>query len=503
MVMVLLCIFFMWYPQNVSNNIFVNDDADYAYAAKQGVIANWFDLNALSWSVFLKKGIEKGMNNGEYSNLSKFIRSSNSIPFYRHYHGPLYYEVLAIAMKLSQNEHWLRLSGLVWLLFLAISSVWVLWLLFPQLSYLAPVLASATLGLSYTGFSAATLLTGHVLFACISLISLATAGKWLTEKNNYWLICSGISGGLALAIIEYAVLIPFSILIATMLNNRSLTKKYPKSVVRYSSIWILAALIPLFVVWPAGIIKLTIVKNYMFLAYQLIMRDGIYGVQGILDAWLNRIMYDPLTYSLAIGGLLCSVHLLYKRVNLHPMLIFAAMLFLTTFKNTSIVPTYVTALLGVVVCLSTIGIGLLAKQYRINFELIAIPLLICAFILTFTRDYVHPDGQDVEAGRRWKEAVTGIVKFQEKKGPVLVIRGMLSSLHLYHPEFNFDSYAMPNGDYGEVFKKIGTGNYTGVYIWGSGHERFASEFGLMDHDYRLIPTGLRGLFIIENSSLES
>ena len=57
--LIILFLFVTWYPQHISENIFVNDDADYAYAAKQGLFANAWDLNALPVKTFLNLGFEK------------------------------------------------------------------------------------------------------------------------------------------------------------------------------------------------------------------------------------------------------------------------------------------------------------------------------------------------------------------------------------------------------------------------------------------------------------
>jgi hypothetical protein len=501
--LIILFLFVTWYPQHISENIFVNDDADYAYAAKQGLFANAWDLNALPVKTFLNLGFEKGMANGQRSSLSEFIRASNAVTFYRHYHGPLYFYGLTAAMNFSLDEQWLRFSGLFWLLFLAAVTMGSQWIMFPQKSLLLPTLVGGVIGLSYTGFSAATLLTGHVAFACFVLMSLVAAGKWLSENDQRWLIGSGVTGGMAFAVIEYALLIPFSILIATLLQKWNGPELKWKTIARDSVIWACSAVITLFIVWPAGILKLSIIKNYVVSVYVVLVRNEAFGGRSMLEAWWIRIVSDPLTYGFVLVGLLCSLHILLKQVKLRPLIIFATLIFLTTFKNTATTPTYTIALLGVAVCLSTIGLGLRAEQYKINFGLIALPVLLLSLILVFTRDYNPPDGQDVVAGKSWHESITGIVDFQKKHGPVLVIRGIVPTLHYYHPELKFDSYVMPNGSMNEPFERIATGGYAGVYIWWSGHEKFASEFSLMDHDYRLIPTGLRGLFIIENSSLES
>ena len=77
------------YASVVSNNRYGYDEADYMYAASQGLYANYIDKNTLPLAQFLRIGLSKGFQRENRTSLSEFIRASGDIAFYRHYHGPL------------------------------------------------------------------------------------------------------------------------------------------------------------------------------------------------------------------------------------------------------------------------------------------------------------------------------------------------------------------------------------------------------------------------------
>ena len=299
--LLLLGFFVIWYPKHISNALLVNDEADYAYAASQGYFANSWDLNSLSWETFLSLGLGKGMKKGQYTNLSNYIRSSNAITFYRHHHGPLYFFGLAAAISISSNERWLRSSGLFWLLCMAAAAMGSLNMMFPKQTYWPSVMTGGLIGLSYSGFTASTILSGHTAFACFSIISLSTAGKWLSENDRKWLFYSAVTGGIAFATIEYAILLPVSIFLATLLKLKSNANICWKLIAIDALTWALTAVASLLVVWPAGVIKFSILKNYIVSAYMVLMRNHVFqSDNSIVSAWIERIVSDPLTYWIII-----------------------------------------------------------------------------------------------------------------------------------------------------------------------------------------------------------
>ncbi len=61
---------------------------------------------------FLRIGLSRGRQTGGRQELSEFIRQSNDIVFYRHWHGPLYHYFLIPVSRLGLNEHGVRTAML-------------------------------------------------------------------------------------------------------------------------------------------------------------------------------------------------------------------------------------------------------------------------------------------------------------------------------------------------------------------------------------------------------
>src|SRR6202163_881660 len=104
-VAVLVALLLFLITRNVSPDPYVYDEADYMYAASLGHFANWTDTPTLSVPEFLRIGMGRGRQTGGRQELSEFIRQSNDVLFYRHWHGPLYHFILIPVSRLGLNEH--------------------------------------------------------------------------------------------------------------------------------------------------------------------------------------------------------------------------------------------------------------------------------------------------------------------------------------------------------------------------------------------------------------
>src|SRR5271170_7833993 len=78
----LLALFLLLITRNVSSEPYVYDEADYMYAASLGFAANWSDTPSITLADFARAG-----HDGQ-ADLSRRIRDSNDVLFYRHFHGP-------------------------------------------------------------------------------------------------------------------------------------------------------------------------------------------------------------------------------------------------------------------------------------------------------------------------------------------------------------------------------------------------------------------------------
>ena len=112
-VSVLVAGFFVSLSLEFSNLPFSYDEADYAYASHQGFFANWVDHPALNIVQFVRLGMSSGRDHNRRVDLSQTIRNFGDIHFYRHWHGPLFYQWLGFIGHWTSREYNLRLLSLL------------------------------------------------------------------------------------------------------------------------------------------------------------------------------------------------------------------------------------------------------------------------------------------------------------------------------------------------------------------------------------------------------
>ena len=109
LILIFLSSFYFVHDNVVSTDRFGYDESDYMYAAEKGFLANYWDLNAIPFFEFIKKGREEGKQSENRTSLSQFIRDSDAITFYRHYHGPIYFYWLSFFnFQETDKEYYMR-----------------------------------------------------------------------------------------------------------------------------------------------------------------------------------------------------------------------------------------------------------------------------------------------------------------------------------------------------------------------------------------------------------
>src|SRR5205823_1722757 len=88
---VILAVFALLIGRLISAQYFSYDESDYAYAASKGFAASYLDRPSISVIDFVRTGLRRGLRSGEWRNLSEYIRHSDDIALYRHFHAPLYF----------------------------------------------------------------------------------------------------------------------------------------------------------------------------------------------------------------------------------------------------------------------------------------------------------------------------------------------------------------------------------------------------------------------------
>jgi hypothetical protein len=310
-----LALFLLLLTRNVSSEPYVYDEADYMYAASLGFAANWSDTPSITLADFARAGHDA---RGE---LSRRIRDSNDVLFYRHFHGPLFYYLLMPLAAIGLGEHGVRTV----LLAIPCASVAVVY--FGSQSWLA-----ALLFLCSYSVTRSTELAPHQLFALFALGSLILLLKAVrTADRRYWY------GSIVLAALAFCTLEVAFVLLATLAICCFAERR------RWSADgWFTAKSIALFLgtvlaVWPAALLRLSFIKAYAVLAYLSLWRANAWGSEGFAEAWRTRIFSSPAEWILILMG---TILYLRKRGAIYPLGVFAALMLVATLRVVTVTPRY-------------------------------------------------------------------------------------------------------------------------------------------------------------------
>src|SRR5664279_4015498 len=145
---------------------FAYDEADYMYAGTRGFVPNFLDQPSQSVVEVVRKGLELARDKGQRASMSEYIRSTNDITFYRHYHGPLYAYWIAACKALGvSGERGYRASGLVIHALGTIAIFWLFRLVFPELGAVSAFVGALVFAMNRTALVTATSITQHVMYA--------------------------------------------------------------------------------------------------------------------------------------------------------------------------------------------------------------------------------------------------------------------------------------------------------------------------------------------------
>jgi hypothetical protein len=310
--------------RKVSPEPYVYDEADYMYAASLGYFANWTDTPTLSLPTFLRIGLSRGKQDGGRQELSEFIRQSNDIVFYRHWHGPLYHYFLIPVSRLGLNEHGVRTAMLV-IPALTLLAIYFgcLWLIPGTLTAL---LASVLFLSSFTVFRS-TELAPHQLFALCYLGCLIFLAKTVASGRRSDWYAAIVMAALAFCTLEVAFVAVLTLAICGYIERDRLQMDW-RFAARSLALFIATVLI----VWPAAIFRLTFVKSYLFMAYLALARKGSWGDVGFFGTWGNRLLSSPLEWAVIAFALILFLRRPWQKDHrlAYPFLIYSILMLTAT-----------------------------------------------------------------------------------------------------------------------------------------------------------------------------
>lgn len=299
----------------VRGGVYGYDEADYRAAATRTLADHWLDRPSIPFSEFIARGRSGAQPPGERLELSEYIRDSGDLPFLRHYHGPLYWYLLIPALRLTDGtEGGARSVGLAWLLLLA----WVVyggcrWLRQPRVAAGA---AAVFVALSTVLLDACLRLGPHGPYALLTTAILFLAARAMQTGSARLGLGAVAAAGLTVVSLEYTLFLLAALVVCGLIAARQ-RRARGREVMRFAlcSAAVLAAAV--FLLWPAGILKLTLVRDYLYHGYIALLRPGAYGAQAPLSSWGERVMHSPLEWAL-LAALVAAFVVRVRREGGHP-----------------------------------------------------------------------------------------------------------------------------------------------------------------------------------------
>jgi hypothetical protein len=430
-------------PNLLSDAFYSYDEADYMYAAEKGFFANYFDRGSLPINVFFAYGMKYGFDKIKWGQLSKFIRTSDNIAFYRHFHGPLYFYWLQTIKSLGfRSEKQMRYATMFLLLFSLILFCVILFALYPNqpLIMFMPCIMLFLLGPStILTFNHITPHGLYLLFSCASLGCCALYCRYGLARYWYW---SMVTASLAFLTIEYSAILILTLLITVWLFRRT---HYATMPAKERLIFVLHSLVcfllPVILLWPGGLLKLTIVENYLYYAYFTLIRGDLYSSFSTLQVWSMRVMESPLEYLALFCGIAALPFLIKKNRWLSPLALYALFILFTTLRNHSTFPQYVTSVFPVLYLIAATGLFVFLDDKSALVKTVA-PLLIsagilancCAFFTFFAPRSLQSTPYEITSLKDITPLLT------ENNAPIVINRDYIPTIHYYFPSAKLNPF---------------------------------------------------------------
>lgn len=324
----------IFFATSTSSFPFGYDEADYMYAGTRGFTANFLDRDAIPFSEYVRKGLELARHPEERASVSKFVRSSGDLSFYRHYHGPVYAYWLALWHAFGvQSETTYRASGIPLHALAALALFWLFLATFPELPAEAAFLAALLFAMNRTALVAATIITQHIAFEFLSLLTLFAAALFFRTGNIRWWYLTAILSAAGFATVEIAAVSIAAILLSVLLLR---WKDGFRAVAVLLARGAGCFLLTLLALWPKGLLELNALKGYLYLAYMAVLRKTFSPISAA-DLWIFKFKTYPLEFILPVAAMLVGIWLIRRpkeRPGLVPFVCYGVLFFAVTLKIT-------------------------------------------------------------------------------------------------------------------------------------------------------------------------
>jgi hypothetical protein len=338
----LLGIAFGLVQSKISPGPFGYDESDYMYAAQFGPAAQWLDLEAMSLAEYVRIGLGPGRDPNQRLALSQLGRSVNDPNVYRHWHGPVYWYWLGFVSNLTHDEHVLRWLSLFFPVITAIMLYFGTLRILPGDSAPLAAILSTALFLWSPATLRTTELAPHLAFVFFSVAALLLLSKVMVDGTRSDWYAAVVAAGVAFCTLEVTFVLVAVLAICAWRQRNALALDWgfcAKSL----AVFVTTVL----VIWPAGLLKLTFAKAYMFMAYLALFRKSPWGNVGFAGVWAQRFAMSPLEWILIAAGLVLFFKLRQKAAAraVEPFVWFGLLMLLTLLRVTGDAPRYATPFL--------------------------------------------------------------------------------------------------------------------------------------------------------------
>lgn len=423
---------------------FAYDEADYMYAAARGIGNNYWDRPSISFAEFVSKGLELARNPGLRGNFSQYIRSTGDITFYRHFHGPLYSQWVGVWHALGvRTEAGYRRTGLVLHLLTALVIYLGFRAVFPSLPAAGAFVAAAAFLANRTALVTSLAITQHTLFIFLTVVTLFLAARFCRDlAPRYWYGAMA-SLALAFATVETSVLVLAALALTLAVLGARLRAQWPPGeLVRLLLKGVAVFVAVLVAVWPASLLKLSLLKGYLYLAY-MTLRRKTFVPTGPEELWAAKLRTAPLEFvlpALAVAATLLFWRKLSHRRELAPFLVYTGIFLVITLVITLSYTHYHGSLMAALAVLAGVWFG---ELWRRRGTLVRVTAL--GLVLAVLGGMAHGYYLEARHFQMRPPASKQVLEYlRSEPGNLqkvwLIPFTLVPTLHFYHPETRFVGY---------------------------------------------------------------
>jgi hypothetical protein len=429
----LATVFLGWAFQQIYPWPYLYDEADYMYVAAQDAGANYLDAPSQPLAEFIRMGLAEGRDPAQRESLSEFIRGSGDVNFYRHWHGPLYFLWLKVVGREEAAPPSVRTWFIVFPLATALAIYFgALWIFAPPVDLPAAVLSAALFLWSYP-VSRTNEVAPHQMYVLWYVLVLIFLAKLMvTGARRYWYAAVAFTA-VAFATMEISFTL-VAVLVVVAWRERKTWQ--------VDKVWAIRSL-PLFtgvaiVLWPMGLLKLSVIKSYLFMAYLAMFRHNPWGDVTLAETWRLRLTGSPMEWLLFAAAL--ALFRLRRDRAAFPVLLYSLLTFFAMFRVNTDTPRYMLPFLGGFHVLAGFVLAERVAGLRARWRVAAVAALA---VLLWTNTARQVAAHPVRPYPR-PQAVLDAVREKHFDGrPLLVPLGDLPMLHYYFPRAALHSYATP------------------------------------------------------------